>query len=201
MEMWGTLEQDTAETSWAPTLMIPACSALVPTMNPVTLCRKMIGIFLESQTGLEVTTKEGLARTYSWLQRRMNWAVFAASLGLMMETWFATIPTLNPRINISQTILIPLSGSWWYTHNVRPSSQHVGSVAGLKNGQPGVVHKAQKHLLHIKRLANVRIDDGEQVLCRISWLQSRRNATAAWDPWLEGCRPETCLVNRIKSNI
>lgn len=48
MEMCGTVEQLTADTSWAPILIIPACSALAPTMNPVTLCKKMIGVFLPS---------------------------------------------------------------------------------------------------------------------------------------------------------
>ena len=46
IEIWGTVEQLTAETSWAPILMIPACSALAPTMKPVTLWRKTIGVFL-----------------------------------------------------------------------------------------------------------------------------------------------------------
>lgn len=46
IEIWGTVEQLTAETSCAPILMIPACSALAPTMNPVTLWRKMMGVFL-----------------------------------------------------------------------------------------------------------------------------------------------------------
>lgn len=46
MEMCGTLEQLTAETIWAPFLMIAACSALEPTMKPVTLWRKIMGRFL-----------------------------------------------------------------------------------------------------------------------------------------------------------
>lgn len=46
IEICGTVEQLTADTSWAPILIIPACSALAPTMKPVTLCRKMMGVFL-----------------------------------------------------------------------------------------------------------------------------------------------------------
>jgi hypothetical protein len=46
MEMWGTVEQLTAETNCAPRLMILACSAFEPTMKPVTLCRKIKGMFL-----------------------------------------------------------------------------------------------------------------------------------------------------------
>lgn len=37
--------------------------------------------------------------TYSWLHIRMNWAVFAASLGLITEIWLATIPTGKPGIS------------------------------------------------------------------------------------------------------
>jgi hypothetical protein len=44
--MAGTLEQLTAETIWAPFLMMAECSALEPTMNPVTLCKKMMGMDL-----------------------------------------------------------------------------------------------------------------------------------------------------------
>jgi hypothetical protein len=40
------LEVLTAETIWAPFLMMAECSALEPTMKPVTLCRKIIGTFL-----------------------------------------------------------------------------------------------------------------------------------------------------------
>lgn len=46
MEMAGTFEQLTADTICAPFLMMAECSALVPTMKPVTLCRKIIGVFL-----------------------------------------------------------------------------------------------------------------------------------------------------------
>lgn len=46
IEMAGTLEQLTAETIWAPFLMMAECSALEPTMKPVTLCRKMMGVLL-----------------------------------------------------------------------------------------------------------------------------------------------------------
>jgi len=49
MEIWGTVEQLTAETSWAPLFMIPSRSAFEPTMNPVTLCKKTIGTFLVSE--------------------------------------------------------------------------------------------------------------------------------------------------------
>jgi hypothetical protein len=48
IEIWGTVEQLTAETSWAPILMMPLCSALAPTMKPVTLWRNIIGVFLSS---------------------------------------------------------------------------------------------------------------------------------------------------------
>ena len=43
--MCGTLEQLTAEMNYAPLLMIPECSAFVPTMNPVKLCKNTIGKF------------------------------------------------------------------------------------------------------------------------------------------------------------
>jgi hypothetical protein len=46
IEMAGTFEQLTADTIWAPFLMMAECSALVPTIKPVTLCRKMMGVFL-----------------------------------------------------------------------------------------------------------------------------------------------------------
>ena len=46
IEMAGTLEVLTAETIWAPFLMMAECSALEPTMKPVTLCRKIMGTFL-----------------------------------------------------------------------------------------------------------------------------------------------------------
>jgi hypothetical protein len=46
IEMAGTFEQLTAETIWAPFLMMAECSALEPTMKPVTLCRKIMGTFL-----------------------------------------------------------------------------------------------------------------------------------------------------------
>lgn len=46
IEMAGTLEQLTADTICAPFFMMAECSALVPTMKPVTLCRKMVGVFL-----------------------------------------------------------------------------------------------------------------------------------------------------------
>lgn len=102
MEMWGTVEQLTAETSWAPILMLPACSALGPTMKPVVLWRKMMGVFLTDVSWMRLLSilldKRGGGRgeLYSWLQSRMNCAVFAASLGLMMGVWLATIPTGNP---------------------------------------------------------------------------------------------------------
>lgn len=47
MEICGTLEQLTAETIWAPFLMMDACSALEPTMNPVTLWKNTMGVFLQ----------------------------------------------------------------------------------------------------------------------------------------------------------
>lgn len=47
MEMAGTLEVLTAETIWAPFLMMAECSALEPTMKPVTLWRKMMGMELD----------------------------------------------------------------------------------------------------------------------------------------------------------
>ena len=46
MEIAGTFEQLTAETIWAPFLMMAECSALVPTMKPVTLCKKIMGVLL-----------------------------------------------------------------------------------------------------------------------------------------------------------
>lgn len=46
MEMWGTVEQLTAETICAPFFMMAECSALGPTMKPVTLWRKIMGVFL-----------------------------------------------------------------------------------------------------------------------------------------------------------
>lgn len=61
MEIWGTLEQLTAETICAPFLIIAECSALVPTMNPVTLCRKSIGKFLrQSQLRTSLHQSRGL---------------------------------------------------------------------------------------------------------------------------------------------
>lgn len=46
MDTCGTVEQLTAETIWAPYLMIAEPSAFWPTMKPVTLCRNTMGVFL-----------------------------------------------------------------------------------------------------------------------------------------------------------
>lgn len=43
IEIAGTVEQLTADTICAPFLIIAECSALEPTMKPVTLWRKMMG--------------------------------------------------------------------------------------------------------------------------------------------------------------
>lgn len=51
IEICGTVEQLTADTSWAPILIIPACSALAPTMKPVTLWRNTMGVFLRLLAG------------------------------------------------------------------------------------------------------------------------------------------------------
>jgi len=47
IDMCGIVEQLTADTINAPRLMMPACSALEPTMKPVTLWRKRIGTRLQ----------------------------------------------------------------------------------------------------------------------------------------------------------
>jgi hypothetical protein len=46
-EMCGTVEVDTAETICAPHFMMEACSALEPTMKPVTFWRKIMGVCLK----------------------------------------------------------------------------------------------------------------------------------------------------------
>ena len=46
--MADTFEQLTADTICAPFFMMAECSALVPTMKPVTLCRKIMGVLLLS---------------------------------------------------------------------------------------------------------------------------------------------------------
>jgi hypothetical protein len=48
-EMCGTVEVLTAETIWAPHFMMEACSALEPTMKPVTLWRNIIGVCLDGE--------------------------------------------------------------------------------------------------------------------------------------------------------
>ena len=55
--MAGTFEQLTADTILAPFLMIAECSALVPTMKPVTLCRKMTGVLLIIISSVAVVQK------------------------------------------------------------------------------------------------------------------------------------------------
>ena len=79
-EIWGTVEQLTAETNCAPYLMIPDLSALRPTIKPVTLWRKRIGVFLNFMNHFQLPDK---VDTYCWLQLRMNCAPFAASSELM----------------------------------------------------------------------------------------------------------------------
>jgi hypothetical protein len=44
---WFTFEFETALTSCAPALINPCDSVFWPTINPVTLCRKIIGMFEE----------------------------------------------------------------------------------------------------------------------------------------------------------
>lgn len=56
----GTTELETAFTSFAPRLMIPACSDSFPTMKPVTSWRKRRGIPI-------------------WLTSRMNRAALSAA--------------------------------------------------------------------------------------------------------------------------
>ena len=60
IEMAGTLEVLTAETIWAPFLMMAECSALEPTMKPVTLCRKIMGTFLDGVSRWVQDDKFGL---------------------------------------------------------------------------------------------------------------------------------------------
>ena len=57
IDMCGTEEQETADTSCAPALIMPACSALAPTMKPVTLCKKMIGVFLRNKLSIPLRLK------------------------------------------------------------------------------------------------------------------------------------------------
>jgi len=68
--MADTFEQLTADTICAPFLIMAECSALLPTMKPVTLCRKMMGVLLVVVS--LATVVEGLQVAYDWLQRRMN---------------------------------------------------------------------------------------------------------------------------------
>ena len=70
--MAGTFEQLTAETIWAPFLIMAECSALEPTMKPVTLCRKIMGTFLGWVSDRFLARIAFLFRSYIWLHWRMN---------------------------------------------------------------------------------------------------------------------------------
>ena len=75
--------------------MIPACSALAPTMKPVTLWRKTMGVFLgigELSRFIIYT----VGHTYCWLHVRINWAPLTASAAFSTESWLAMIPTGKP---------------------------------------------------------------------------------------------------------
>ena len=85
-EMCGVWEVETAETNWAPALMMRERSARRPTMKPETLWRKINGV------GVEGEDWEGV------LARRMNWVALRAS-GVWMTGWaLAMMPHFIPLV-------------------------------------------------------------------------------------------------------
>src|ERR1035437_9309203 len=89
MVMWGTVLLVTALIIFAPSLMIPPCSYVVPTMYPVVLCRKINGVL-------------------DWFARRMNSQAFFASSLKSTPRAFARIPTGKPCIEAQPvTRLVP----------------------------------------------------------------------------------------------
>jgi hypothetical protein len=91
---------------------------------------------------------------------RMNCVALAASLGLITESWLATIPTGKPAQYELVISLLPLSfGFIQLTHDMSRCRDHIWSIFRLEDRETGVIHNTQQDFVHVKWLADIRVHD------------------------------------------
>jgi hypothetical protein len=84
---------------------------------------------------------------------------------------------------------------------VCPRGQNVDSILGLEDGQPRIINKSQHNLLHVKRLSNVGVYQGKDIVDGIPWRKRIRDFTIGLEESLldlERGDPIPSLVNGIE---
>lgn len=82
-----------------------------------------------------------------------------------------------------------------------PGRQNIDSILGLKDSQPRIINKSQHNLLHVKRLSNVGVYQGEDIVDGIPWRKRIRDFTVGLEESLldlERGDPISSLVNSIE---